>query len=163
MSPICCIHEWTWFWTWLLCRSLDGHWLNFTNTHRRTGPVSFRGAEISCPNTEYFIHCFPENQLVLPELHYFFGPENGFVKRKNRGGGLHHTRLVRLCHPPRITLFRIDQSPVFEFKLILGIFVPNIWMDSKLHSIVLLIHVQDFEKAFNNLHGLFGKLNSVNE
>ena len=33
--------------------------------HRRTGPVSFRGAEVSCPNM--LSHCLTENQVVFPE------------------------------------------------------------------------------------------------
>ena len=46
--------------------------------HRHTGPVSFRGAEVSCPKI-FSIAC-PENQVVLPEYYFFFLPENGYWK-----------------------------------------------------------------------------------
>ena len=35
---------------------------------------------------EYFLHCLPENQVVLTEYYLFFWPENGYLK-KIWGGG----------------------------------------------------------------------------
>ena len=42
------------------------------------GRVSFRGAEVSCPNN--FVHCLHVNQLVLPEYYLNFLPENCYLK-----------------------------------------------------------------------------------
>ena len=42
-----------------------------SDKHRLTGPVSFRGAEVSCLNN-YFIHCLRENKVVLPEYYMIF-------------------------------------------------------------------------------------------
>ena len=37
--------------------------------HGCTGPISFKGAEVGCPN---FLHCLPENEVVLPEYYMIF-------------------------------------------------------------------------------------------
>ena len=74
-----------------------------TCMHRRTGPVSFRGAEVSCPYI-FSIAC-PKIQWfarILPE----FLPEYGYFQNSRGGGGLQPPsppppppppRLVRLC------------------------------------------------------------------
>ena len=44
--------------------------------HGRTGPISFRGLRPWGQLPEYFFHCLPENQVVLPEYYMiFFLPE----------------------------------------------------------------------------------------
>ena len=51
-----------------------------SHAHRRTGPVSVRGAEVSCTNS-FFIAC-PENQGVFARIlpDFFFLPGNGYLK-----------------------------------------------------------------------------------
>ena len=65
--------------------------------HGRTGPISFRGAEVSCPNI-FPIACPKFRQVVLPEYYMIsFLPEYGCLK-KNLGGCIPPPpRLVRLC------------------------------------------------------------------
>ena len=58
--------------------------LLFLEEHRRTGPVSFRGAEVSCPNN-FLIAC-PKIKWFSPNITDFL-PENGYLKISMGGGG----------------------------------------------------------------------------
>ena len=57
----------------------------YKGSHRRTGPVSCRAAEVSCPNL-FYIAC-PKIKLILPE--------NGHLK--NSGGGGSPSRKSDIC------------------------------------------------------------------
>ena len=52
--------------------------------HRRMGPVSFRGAEVNCPNI-FSIAC-PKIKWFCPNITCFL-PENGHLKIQGGGGG----------------------------------------------------------------------------
>ena len=45
---------------------------------KHTGWVSFRGAEVSCPNIVF--HCLHENQMVCPNITWFFCPKMAIWK-----------------------------------------------------------------------------------
>ena len=65
----------------IICRGSSwniGIPLKYNVQHRRTGRVSFRAAEFSCPNI--FCHCLHENQVDLPEYYLIFLPKNGYLK-----------------------------------------------------------------------------------
>ena len=71
----------------------------YTQRHRRTGPVSFRGAEVSFPNI-LSIAC-PENQVVLPKYKKKIGLKMAIWKIL---GGLQP--------PPRTASYAYAQRPI---------------------------------------------------
>ena len=64
----------TFFWARLCIRS-----------HGRTGPVSFRGAEVNCPNI-FSIAC-PNIKWFCPNITWFFCPKMAIWKILGGGGG----------------------------------------------------------------------------
>ena len=57
--------------------------------HRRTETVSFRGGGGWSQLPEYFIHCLPENEVVLPEYYMYmiFCPKMAIWNILGGGGG----------------------------------------------------------------------------
>ena len=62
--------------------------ITLTWLHSRTGPVSFRGGGGGWGQLpEYFLHCLPENQVVLPEYYMIFFFARKWLFEKFGGGG----------------------------------------------------------------------------
>ena len=53
--------------------------------HKRTGRVSFRGAEVSCPNIFFHDSC-TKIKWFCPNITWFFA-RNGYLKNSRGGGG----------------------------------------------------------------------------
>ena len=75
--------------------ALSGFLFIGTHCHRGTGPVSFRGAEVSCPNI-FSIAC-PKIKWFCPNITWFFARIWLFEKFQGGGGGCSPPAFVRLC------------------------------------------------------------------
>ena len=88
--------------TSMLSNFFKFHIKYYTFTHRRPGPVSFRGTEISCPNI-FSITCL-KIKWFCRILHAFL-PENGYLKNSKGLPASYAYAITSLWHSVIFSLY----------------------------------------------------------
>ena len=123
------------------------------SNHRRTGPVSFRGAEVSCPNI-FSIAC-PKIQWFCPNITWFFARIWLFSKFQGGGG------LQPPSPPPRTPMLAITPWKnllcMFYFIFIFLFFKLQVIFESLclklIHVVCTLMMIPGADPGFSNRGG----------
>ena len=126
--------------------------------HRGTGPVSFKGAEISCPNI-FSISC-PKNQVVLPEYYFLFCPKMANLVRlcgsQILEGNFSHVAfnsIIFACKYYKLGTFTLAKTKIQKT----WVFCCTVYTARKTHNIQGFLHEKCMREKTRISYLCFGK------